>query len=133
MNKRKVPGGSGGRERRYGCGANKTWDESSMDKLKDVREAKWESIDRKLVRTSLLFGAETWATMKRQEKRMEVNEMRMLRWMCGVTKKDKIRNEHVTGSVKVAPVTKPNTVKRLKWHGRVKRRNERYVQKIMFK
>ena len=37
---------------------------------------------------------------------LELNEMRMLRWMCRVTKKDKIRNEHARGSVKVAPVTK---------------------------
>ena len=36
-----------------------------------------------------------------------VNEIRMLRWMCGgETKKDEIRNEHVRGSVKVALVEK---------------------------
>ena len=84
-------------------------------------------IYRKVVRPALLYMADTWATMKRQEKRLEVNETRMLRWMGGVTKKDKIRNEHVTGSVKVAPVTKQITEKRLKWYGRVKRREERYV------
>ena len=33
--------------------------------------------------------------------------------MCGVTKKDKIRNEHVRGSVEIAPVTKKITEKRL--------------------
>ena len=36
--------------------------------------------------------------------RVEVNETRMLRWACGLMKKDKIRNEQVRGSVKVAPV-----------------------------
>ena len=35
-------------------------------------------------------------TTKSQERRLEVNDMRMLRWMCGVTKKDKIIDEHVT-------------------------------------
>ena len=48
--------------------------------------------------------------MDNNEKRLEVNEMKMLRWMCGVTKKDNIRNVHVRGSVKVAPVTKKITV-----------------------
>ena len=53
--------------------------------------------------------------------------MRMLRWMCGVTKKDKIRNDHVGGSVKVALVTKKITEKRLNWYGRGKRRGEGHV------
>ena len=43
----------------------------------------------KLYRTLLVYGADTWSTTKSQEKILEVNETRMLRWMCGVTKKDK--------------------------------------------
>ena len=48
-----------------------------------------------VVRHAMLYGAETWATTRGQEARLEVNETRMLRWMCGsVTRRDKIRNEH---------------------------------------
>ena len=57
--------------------------------------------------------------------------MGMLRWMCGVTKKDNTRNNHVRGSVKVAPVTKKITEKRLKWNGHVKRRDEEHVLRRM--
>ena len=53
--------------------------------------------------------------------------MRMLRWMCGATKKDNTRNEHVRGSVKVAPVTKKITEKKVKWYGHVKRRVEGHM------
>ena len=48
-----------------------------------------------VINPEMLYGAETWATTKRQGKRIEVTEMRMLPWMCGVTRKDKIRNEHI--------------------------------------
>ena len=47
------------------------------------------------------YCADTWTTTKIQERRLEVNEIRMLMWMCGVTKKNKTRNENVSGSMKV--------------------------------
>ena len=53
------------------------------------------------VRPALLYGAETWATTRGQEARLEVNEMRMLRWMCGETRRDTIRNEHIRGTTRV--------------------------------
>ena len=46
-----------------------------------------------VVRPAMMYGAETWAVKKAQEKKLDVAEMRMLRWMSGVTKMDRIRNE----------------------------------------
>ena len=37
------------------------------------------------VRPAMVYGAETWAVKKAHEKKMEVAEMKMLRWMGGVT------------------------------------------------
>ena len=66
-----------------------------------------------MVRPALLYGAETWATTRGQEARLEVNEMRMLRWMCGVTRRNKIRNEHIRGTTRVVEASKKITEKRL--------------------
>ena len=82
----------------------------------------------------MLYGAETWATTKRQESRIEVNEMRMLRWMCGVTRKDKIRNEHIRGTTKVVQASRKITERRLKWYGHVMRMEEDHVvRRVMTK
>ena len=43
-----------------------------------------------VVRPAMMYGAETWAMKKAQEKKLDVAEMRMLRWMSGVTKLDRI-------------------------------------------
>ncbi|KAG5574677.1 hypothetical protein H5410_054811 [Solanum commersonii] len=42
--------------------------------------------------TALLYGAECWLPRTPCPK-MHVAEMRMLRWMCGHTRSDRIRNE----------------------------------------
>ena len=89
---------------------------------------------RTVVIPAMLYGAETWATTKRQASRIEVNEMRMLRWMCGVTRKDKIRNEHIRGTTKVAQSSRKITERRLKWYGHVMRMEEDHlVKRVMTK
>ena len=54
----------------------------------------------------MMYGADTWAVKKAQEKRLDVAEMMMLRWMCGDTKLDRIRNERIRGTTKVGEISK---------------------------
>ena len=84
-----------------------------------------------VVRPALLDGAETWATTGGQEARLEVNEMRMLRWMCGVTRRDKIRTEHIRGTTRVVQASKKITEKRLKRYGHVRRMKEEHILRRM--
>ena len=58
-------------------------------------------VDKTVVRQALSIGAETRATTRGQDARLDVNEMRMLRWMGGVTRRDRIRNEDIRGTTRV--------------------------------
>ena len=100
---------------------------SAMEVLRDRKLP----VKQNVIRPALGFGADTLASMKRQERRVEVNETRMLLWMCGVMKKDETRNQHVRASVKVAPVKHKMRGKRLNWHGHVKRMDEGHVLRRM--
>ena len=69
----------------------------------------------------MVYGAETWAVQKAHEKKLDVAEMRMLRWMSGVTKLDIIRNERIRGTKKVGYLFKKVQEIRFKWYGHVLR------------
>ncbi|XP_068231838.1 uncharacterized protein [Palaemon carinicauda] len=58
-------------------------------------------VHRTVVRPAMIYGAETWAINKTEEKKLDVAEMRMLRWMCGVTRRDVIRNEIIRGTTRL--------------------------------
>ena len=48
--------------------------------------------------------------------------MRMLRWFCGHTRRDRVRNEVIRDRVGVAPIEEKFTQHRLRWFGHVQRR-----------
>jgi hypothetical protein len=60
----------------------------------------------------------------RDERRLYVTEMRILKWMCGMTRMHRIRNEYIRGSLKVAPVSEKMRSNRLAWYGHVMRKDE---------
>ena len=49
----------------------------------------------------MVYGLETVAVTKKQVEKMEVAEMKMLRFAMGVTRKDKIGNKYIRSTVKV--------------------------------
>uniref|UniRef100_A0A453C0T9 Uncharacterized protein n=1 Tax=Aegilops tauschii subsp. strangulata TaxID=200361 RepID=A0A453C0T9_AEGTS len=77
---------------------------------------------RTAVRPAMLYGAECWPTKRRHVQQLAVAEMRMLRWMCGHTRKDRVRNDDIRDRVGVAPIEEKLVQHRLRWFGHIQRR-----------
>ena len=54
-----------------------------------------------MVKPAMVYGVETVAVTKKQVEEMKVEEIKMLRFAMGVTKKEKIRNEYIRSTIKV--------------------------------
>ncbi|KAI3814008.1 hypothetical protein L1987_18747 [Smallanthus sonchifolius] len=74
------------------------------------------------VRPAMLYGTDCWAIKKTHARKMEVAEMRMLRWMCGHTRMDRIRNKVFRERLGVACISDKIREGRLRWFGHVRRR-----------
>ena len=84
-----------------------------------------------VLRPAMLYGMATVAVTERQVEKMEVAELKMVKWAMAVTRKDKIRNEYVKGAAKTAKLGDKLGNARLRWYGHVKRRDKGYVGKAM--
>ena len=80
---------------------------------------------------TILYGMETVTVTERQVGKMEVAELKMVRWALGVTRKDKVRNDYVRGTAKIAKLEDKLRNARLRWYVQVKKREEDYVAKRM--
>ena len=80
---------------------------------------------------AMVYEIETVAVTKKQIEEMEVAEMKMLMFVIGVTRKDKIRNEYIRGTVKVERLGMKMREGRLRWYGHVMRRDQEYVGRKM--
>ena len=57
------------------------------------------------IRPALLYGTKCWPVKKIYEQKMEVAKTKMLRWMCGNTIIDKIKNHEFREKLGVAPLS----------------------------
>ena len=78
---------------------------------------------RMVVRLTLLYGTECWPLKKNWVQRLMVAEMRMIRWMCGYTRLDRIRNVVIREHVGVAPLEEKLRETILGWFGHIKRKS----------
>ena len=86
-----------------------------------------------VVRPAMVYRLETVAVTKKQVKKMEVAEMKMLRIAMRVTRKHKIRNEYIRSTVKIERLGMKMREGRLRWYGHIMRRDQEYVGRKMMK
>ena len=76
-----------------------------------------------VIKYAVLYGSECWPIKKTQVQRLMVAEMRMIRWICGYMRIDRISNGVIRASINVAPIEDKMRETRLELFGHVKRRS----------
>ncbi|XP_068235723.1 uncharacterized protein [Palaemon carinicauda] len=77
----------------------------------------------------MMYGAVTWAIKKTIVNKLDVAEMKMLRWMCGVKRRYRIWNEVIRGTIGVRELSDKIQESRLRWYGQVMRKYEQYIRR----
>ena len=75
-----------------------------------------------MVRPVLVYGADSWTVVKNDEDLMSRTEVRMLQWILGVSRLEKLRNEEIRRRCGVADIVEKMREARLRWMGHVLRR-----------
>jgi hypothetical protein len=70
----------------------------------------------------MLYGVECWPTKRQHVQQLSVAEMRMLRWICSNTRRDRVRNDDIQERLGVAPVEEKLVQHYLRWFGHIQRR-----------
>ena len=84
------------------------------------------------VRRSMLYGSETWAMKVEDLRRLMTAERRMVRWMFGVSLKDKISSQDLLCRLKLEDIAVAIRRGRLRWFGHVVRKaDDEWVKKVM--
>jgi len=79
---------------------------------------------RTMIRPVLIYGSEASTLRRREQERLERTRMKMLRWILGLTLKDRKRNDDVRHIIGVACITDKVREARLRWYGHIQRREE---------
>ena len=70
------------------------------------------------IRPEMLYGSETWSTKIEDIRKMQRSEMRMLRWMTGVSLSERKSNECVRSMLAIDDIGEAMWQNRLRWFER---------------
>ena len=80
----------------------------------------------------MLHGSETWPIRKENVVALQRAEMRMVRWMCGVKRKDRLPSKELRERLGVDDIALVLQQNRLRWYGHVLRKDDDdWVKKCM--
>ena len=80
----------------------------------------------------MTYGSETWALKVEHEDKLNRAEMRMIRWMCGVSLRERKTSAELRKSMGVEAIVDVVRRSRLRWYGHVVRKEENdWVKKVM--
>lgn len=83
-----------------------------------------------VLRPALTYGSKSWTFYKEYLQKLNTAEMKMLRMASGVTKLDKIRNEHIRGSLQIKQSIQDKVeAERVAWFERVHQQHPEHVAK----
>ena len=74
-----------------------------------------------ILKPILLYGSENWSLTTKTESKLQAAEMRMLRLIKGVTRRDRIRNVNIREEFQIRPLLEEIESNKLRWFGHVKR------------
>lgn len=77
-----------------------------------------------ILRPVLLFGSESWTLTTRTRSRIVAAEMRVLRLIVGVTRRERRRNAEIRGELGVEAVEVLIERQQLRWYGHIRRMDE---------
>jgi len=69
------------------------------------------------VRSSMLYGSETWPVRKENVVALQRAEMRMVRWMSGIKLKDRLPSKELRERLGIDDIALVLQQNRLRWHG----------------
>ena len=89
-------------------------------------------IYKSVIRPVLLYGAETWSLRKKEEDILERTEMRMVRWIAGISLLERRESEDIRRMSGVCNISEKAREARLRYFGHVRRRDDdEPVKKVM--
>ena len=76
-----------------------------------------------IIRPALTYGSECWVMKVTNKRKIATTEMRMLRGILGVSRRDHMRNEEIRRILHLSPIDEVMRSGRLRWFGHVQRRD----------